>query len=162
MAILNVQPARITVRADMLQAEVLKVGTPVRVQVGSTGIAESVVIAVSDFISGSNGEMPGYDVTVEIPDGLVSAADMDDPILVGRPAIVTELGEVPTAPAVPLLAIRHHADGTTYIFRAAAAANKPDTQVPVRVIAQAGGYAIIDASAELTPGVEVVLTGERE
>jgi hypothetical protein len=154
MAVLTLQPARITARADMLQAEVLKVGVPVQVQVGSMGTAESEVIAVSEFISGDNGGAAGYDVTVPVPDAWAEAAE------VGLPAIVTELGTADTGLAVPLLAIRHRSDGETYVLKVAAT-NQPDTPVTIRVTAQAGGYAIIAATDELPLGTEIVLTGER-
>jgi hypothetical protein len=152
-------PGAISAHVDMLAAPAFPAGGPVMVQIGSADPAASTVTSVSAYSDGSGDTgqsgvvgagTPGYDLTIALPDG-VSAADVQ-----GSPVIVTETTQPPLGLAVPLLAVRTDNDGT-YVLKAGTS----DTRVPVTVTAQANGYAILAATADLPTGVAVVLSGER-
>ncbi|MDR0837312.1 MAG: hypothetical protein LBM94_03735 [Propionibacteriaceae bacterium] len=147
-------PAAITARADMLQASGFKAGTDVLVQIGSTAPIKSTVVSVSEFKTDGTNQPPGYDVVIALPaDARVSDAGYD-------PVIVSEVATVPLGQAVPLSAIRQGGNGT-YVYKASTDAKSPDARVDVRVTSQGSGYAILDDTAGLALGDQIVLSGER-
>jgi len=149
-------PAVITARVDMLQATAFTVGTTVNVQVGSAAPVTSTVTAVSGFQESTVGTPPGYDITVAMPAGV-------DPVTAQQqPVLVSETVTIPTGLAVPLAAIRYGSAGGAYVVLpplADGATPAPPRTVPVTVVSQSGGYAIIGPTPDLPAGTAVIIAG---
>jgi len=154
----EVSPAVITARVDMVQASVFTVGTTVEVRVGSTQSFDAAVTAVSEFREPERSLPGGYDITVAVPD------EMDASAIGTSPIVLKEKTDVPMGTAVPLMSIRRDATGQTYVIIAPAEQNGSTpgmlTQVPVTVASQVAGYAIIDDNPRLSTGVRVVVSGD--
>jgi peptidoglycan hydrolase-like protein with peptidoglycan-binding domain len=157
-------PATISARADILQAEAFSVGTPVSLTIGSNTPAASAVVSISEFTPAESSLPAGYDLTVALPD------DIDSDAIAGLPITVIEVGEPPTAPAVPVAAIRYDDQHrtTVLVFTGAEGAGEAtghqdgqptSVSVTVTVLGQVAGYAILQPGEDLSIGTEVVISG---
>jgi peptidoglycan hydrolase-like protein with peptidoglycan-binding domain len=155
--------AAITARADILQAEAFGVGAHVLVQIGSDAAVEGAIAHVSEFRAAESSLPAGYDITVALPDGV------DADAAAGQPITVKEVEEPPTAPTVPVAAIRYDDQQRTTVLvltddTAADATGRREgrggsTSVVVTVVAQVAGYAVLSPQEDLGVGVEVVISG---
>jgi hypothetical protein len=137
-------------RADALQSDAFAVGTSVTVQVGSAAPVTSRVLAVSPFREGDTSTPAGHDISFFVPPELIGASAAGDPI------VVSEALQVPEAPSVPLTAVRQSSSGAQYVLVPHGAST---TQVPVTVVSQVDGYAILDAATAPTSGTLVAVSG---
>jgi len=154
----EVSPAVITARVDMVQAGAFPVGGVVGVRIGSATTFDATVTTVSQFRTPEVSQPAGYDITVSIPEGVdVSVAGND-------PVVVTEKADVPMGVAVPLTAIRRDTTGGVYVRLAPQVGTEVTpsamAQVPVTVLSQAAGYAIIEDNPLVPPGARVVVSGD--
>ena len=134
-------------RIDVTQVDAFPAGAPVQVQAGNAPPGPSTVSAVAGFQEASDGVPAGYPIVVAVPDGFAPTP--------GEPITVTEAATPQQAPGVPASAIRYDA-GTSYVLKADAGAT---TRVPVDVVGQSGGFAVLKPSPELPVGSHVVVSG---
>lgn len=147
--------ATIRARVDMLQAGSFKLGAGVKVQIGSAVSVPSTVVAVSGYQDGAAGLPPGYDITVAMPASEPANA------AAALPVTVTEVAQIPQGLAVPLTAIRYNSNGGTYVLLPPSSTTSPSSphQVPVDVVGQSNGYAIIAAGTGVDLGTVVIISG---
>jgi hypothetical protein len=157
-------------RASILDAEALQEGSEVSVTANEAEPLASTVQSVSEYQADGN---PGYDLVIPLTIEWYEAAGGVDRVT------VAPVGEVPVGPAVPLTAVREDAN-VTYVSaetaegaKAANAGQKTDQaggcadagqagrseRVPVEVIGQSGGWALIAPNDALPIGRRVVVSG---
>ncbi|KHL02225.1 efflux RND transporter periplasmic adaptor subunit [Sinomonas humi] len=154
--VLSAGQQAVTSRFTVPEADSVKVGTAVTVR-GSGGASFAGNIAsIGPFQSNeaSKEQRAGHDVRVEL--SAQDAAALKEASTVS----VTVSGQGKRGPAVPLSAIRQGSEGT-FVTREAeqgAAGSSPSARdVAVKVLAQEGGWASIDASPELPVGTRVIV-----
>ncbi|MDR2929367.1 MAG: peptidoglycan-binding protein [Propionibacteriaceae bacterium] len=133
-------PSVVTARVDMVQVDAFTVGADVSVQVGSTEPELSRVLSVSAFREAEPSNPAGYDIAVALPEGVEASVAIDQPV------IISETGDIPMGPGVPLSAIRRDASGKTYVLLPSVSiggTSSPPVSMGVIVTGQAAGYAII-------------------
>lgn len=148
-------PAVITARADMIQIQGFPAGATVNVQIGSASPVPSTVTSVGDFQESTFSQPPGYDVTIAIPEGV-------DPVAIAQePVIVSESGQVPTGPSVPLTAIRRDGSGS-FVLLPSDSTSTPGVPrtVAVTVVGQSSGYAVIQDNPDLPVGTTILVSGD--
>jgi hypothetical protein len=149
------RPAVVTARADLLQADAFSTGKAVSVQIGSADSLASTVVAVSAFRDAGASTPAGYDITVAVP------GEIDVEQMASQPILVSESGKIAQAPAVPLAALREGLDGARHVLVPTGGETgqvRPE-EVPVTVIAQVSGYAILEKTDRLPVGTAVVVSG---
>lgn len=149
------RPAVVTARADLLQADAFSTGKAVSVQIGSADSLASTVVAVSAFQDAGASTPAGYDITVAVP------GEIDVEQMASQPILVSESGKIAQAPAVPLAALREGLDGARHVLVPTGGETgqvRPE-EVPVTVIAQVSGYAILEKTDRLPVGTAVVVSG---
>ncbi|MDR2895436.1 MAG: hypothetical protein LBV30_02120 [Propionibacteriaceae bacterium] len=154
---IQLSPAVIVARVDMLQAEAFAAGMPVDVQIGASQPQPSLVVTVSGFKDAEPETPAGYDITVALPEGV------DGPKVSDQPVIVREPGSVPNGPAVPLTAIHRDATGQNYVLVEDATSTGEPAAAPRKVLVavrnQVVGYAILAEDAALPIGTNVIVSG---
>ncbi|MGR0159815.1 hypothetical protein [Paenarthrobacter nitroguajacolicus] len=137
----------IVARADVVQSESFPVGGAATIRAGSA-VLETKVVHVSDFMEGdqSKNQIPGKDITFEVPPGAQGFAE-DQSVTVTAGTAATE------SLAIPLIAVRQE-EGTPYVVLQKSGEWQ---RVKVKVVAQADGWAAIADVEGLEPGDEVKL-----
>lgn len=135
-AVLRSGPSTVTARIGAGSQDVFPEGVPVTVslQTDSRINVAGTVVSVSEFRTTDpdvEGSIPGYDITIEIPD--------DDALTDGTVVTVTgeESAGTATGLTLPVTAIREQ-DGRTYVVLS------DETRVPVEVILVSDGFALIE------------------
>jgi len=145
----------VTARVGVASADAYQVGAEVTVTApGGGASAAATVTAVGEFVPEptDDGAPPGYDVTVELPDG----SDFDD---ASRVTVSAAVGDGTTGLAVPVVALREDASGT-FVLRLPPGSDerreRDAEHVSVTVTTTADGYALV-AGTELEAGDTVVV-----
>jgi hypothetical protein len=136
--------------ADELQTEAFDRGAEVSVRVGSNAPITSEVLAIGPFREGETSKPAGHDISFAVPPELSAAVAGSDPI------VVSEIHQVPKVPSVPLTAVRQDAAGGQYVL---VLHGSTATRVPVSVVNQVNGYAILTADKAPPSGTQVVVSG---
>lgn len=154
---IQTSPDVIVARAPVLDADKIDPGQSVRLSIAEQTI-ESTVTSVGPFSEGtSGGPLPGKDVTIALPPEAGSWLLPDKVI-----SVASTLTASPRL-SVPVTAVQHDLDGAfVEVMKPGFAEDKPLTgesldKVPVRVLAQAAGWAAIETNYPLTVGQQVLV-----
>ncbi|WP_212745881.1 HlyD family efflux transporter periplasmic adaptor subunit [Sinomonas susongensis] len=154
--VLSAGQQSVTSRFTVPEADSVKVGTAVTVRASGGASFPGTIASIGPFQSNeaSKEQRAGHDVRVEL--SAQDAAALKESSTVS----VTVSGQGKRGPAVPLSAVRQGSQGTFVTRdaeRASAGTSPPTRDVPVKILAQEGGWASIDPSPELPVGTKVIV-----
>lgn len=108
-------------------------------------ITRTTDYSFSDFKEGTDSQLPGYDLTIQLPQDLENLPDNKTPVILSLNAQAKEYL------AVPAVALRQ--DGTTvYVL------TEDGTRIQVEVLAQSQGWAGVAETEGLTEGTKVLVS----
>ncbi len=139
----EVSPASITCRVDMLQNEFLKAGAAVTVSAGGK-TAATTVLSQSAFMAPAENKPAGYDIIAAMPPEL---AGVDSAV----PVIIREKNPPTLGIAIPLTAV-HDDAGQSYVTKVS---NGSEARVDITVSTISQGYALITENPNLPEGTQV-------
>jgi hypothetical protein len=155
LAEVEVSPAAVTSRVDLLQAKLIKTGSSVHVRVGASEPVPSTIQSVSEFQEGAASLPAGYDIVVPLPEKLSGLAKANDA------ATITEVADdIPKGPAVPLVSIRQDAKGSFVLLAGpdGATTESGSKRVSVTVRGQCDGYAILADNPDLPENAILIVS----
>lgn len=154
--VLSAGQQAVTSRFTVPEADSVKVGTAVTVRASGGASFPGTIASIGPFQSNeaSKEQRAGHDVRVEL--SAQDAAALKEASTVS----VTVSGQGKRGLAVPLSAIRQGSQGT-FVTREAERGSEgtapPTRDVTVKILAQEGGWASIDASPDLPLGTKVIV-----
>lgn len=151
---IQTKPDVVVARASVLDADGITPGQSVRLSIGEQSI-DSVVGSIGLFTEAAEGVAPGKDITISLPQETLPW------FLPGKVVNVKSVQAPPARLSVPLVAIQHDADGS-YVEVQQLSEPSEDTagtpalqKVSVKVLAQASGWAAVEAGSRLETGQQV-------